>query len=92
MFSAYNQENEPQRLVRLQIVFAYARGLTAKYPIDLREAVVNLHDHKGDLRVIWRITPGTELKSALAAAWEDFGECNIEHVVDLKAPVEEESE
>lgn len=38
-----------------------------------------LHDHKGNLCVIWEKQPTLEEKYIISNAWEFFNEYNIEH-------------
>jgi hypothetical protein len=39
-----------------------------------------VHDHKGELTVVWR-AQGLHLRRHVEAAWRSYDECNIKHLM-----------
>jgi hypothetical protein len=69
---AYNEDTEPHRLRRLERVVGFVRALSLHYGNkDLFDKVVSLDDHKGDLKVCWRVAPTAGEMEFFDHAWED---------------------
>lgn len=90
LFTAYDAEGF--RIPRLKEAHIFAKGyasLVARGQ-NIDELVTQMHDHKGVLRMTWRVTPCRDLRQAFGMAWESVGEDSacVEHRVDLLAPVQ----
>lgn len=48
---------------------------------DFFECLSEICDHKGLLTLTWSIEPSEQSKKSFADAWEEMGECEIEHIV-----------
>jgi len=82
--TAYSQESESYRIDRLNRVVGYVSALADHYGnADLFNKVVSLHDHKGELTVVWKEQPVEGEKEFFAKAWTDMCELaeNITHKV-----------
>jgi hypothetical protein len=73
--TAYRQDEEPWRLVRLAKV-------KASLPAEVLSELLVLHDSKGCLSVNWRRLPRERHIQAVIAAWDAQGEWQSEHYVD----------
>lgn len=71
-------ELESGRLARVANALAYV--LRRAGPIDTTP-IMSLHDHKGELRVVYTSTPSDALKKLIEHAWEGEREYNVAHEV-----------
>jgi hypothetical protein len=79
---------ESWRLKRLSNALSYAAGCMSRRP-DIASSmflstVIRVHDHKGNLSILWRTkTAALAYGSLMAAAWEFVGELDeqVEHYV-----------
>jgi hypothetical protein len=82
-FTATFEDEETWRLKRLEKAHLLAQGFMANYPAcpSINELVVRLHDHKGQLYVIWRLRPTSLMRQAYSEAWGHVEECEnqVEH-------------
>lgn len=68
--SATNSNTEPDRLERLNRVYGYAVGLAdAAGDEGFLGKLSQLHDHKGNLIVVWFEAPSPEQKDYWVKAW-----------------------
>lgn len=74
--SANREEREPGRLKRLLNVVNFLKKNYGK--LDIKE----LHDHKGDLTVVWLKDPSEIEKNIVGSAWEEENELrdNVKHI------------
>lgn len=73
---------ETHRLDRMLKIFHKALEFATEDNLDirLREGLVKLHDHKGQLTVTWRHPNFYDyLHGYVRQAWEEFGETEIRH-------------
>jgi len=83
--TATRSDTEPDRLERLNRVYGYAIGL-ADAAGD-RECIVKLdrlHDHKGNLIVVWNAEPSEQQRNFFVRAWQSQvgdGTTNVEHEI-----------
>ena len=76
-FSAYRQESESYRLVRLKRVASKLNHKTKKL-------IYGLDDRKGNLTVSWSTSPTSKQRKEVEELWERTeNECasNVEHVI-----------
>ncbi|WP_374518204.1 hypothetical protein [Undibacterium squillarum] len=94
--SATNSETEPDRLERLSRVYGYAAALSdMDGNSDFCAKVAKLHDHKGNLVVIWYEQPTARELTYFLRAWQSrMGDesSNIEHALMLRELPEAEGE
>ena len=70
--TANRSDEEPGRLIRLERILGYVHGLACHYGnSDLLDKVVSVHDHKGDLTVVWREKPADGEMEFFNKAWRD---------------------
>ncbi|HWL70405.1 MAG TPA: hypothetical protein VNS22_18780 [Geminicoccus sp.] len=76
--SAYREDSEPHRLVRLhRLSGLLALALPAAMP-----KIKDLHDHKGELTVTWVRLPTDQEQSVIDHIWSQyFNEIDVEHVL-----------
>lgn len=73
--SAYNQETERVRLVRLRTVVDLLRDENA----SCIPMLLALHDHKGTLEVTWGPFAKRSHQKEVDIAWGQVGECSTQH-------------
>jgi len=88
--TATRSDTEPDRIERINRVYGYALGL-ADYFGNTRfiEKIVQLHDHKGSLIVVWTEEPTDAEKDYFVRAWQSkIGDESprVEHEVEKAAP------
>ena len=92
--SATNSETEPDRLERLNRTYGYVVGMAdVEGNIDTITKIAKLHDHKGTLMVIWRVTPTEKEKIYFLKAWKSrIGDesTRVEHALMLQEAPEQE--
>ena len=80
--TAYNEETEGHRIIRLAQVIGYLYAKNRYLP----QRLSNLHDHKGNLSVSWNMTPTpTEIRLVHEAWASEIGDGNsdsIDHFVN----------
>lgn len=85
--TATNGDEEPDRIERLNRIYGYAIGLAdAAGNRNCITKLEQLHDHKGNLIVVWQTQPSDDEKNFFATAWLSQvgdGTANVEH--QLKA-------
>jgi hypothetical protein len=83
--TAHRSESEPHRIHRLQRVVGYVCALGEdQRNYGVLSKVKELHDHKGDLLVTWKVPPSEEEKGYFLKAWESTigdGGGPIEHIL-----------
>ena len=83
--TATSSNSEPDRLERLNRVYGYAVGLADN--AGNKECIVKLaqiHDHKGNLIVVWHTAPTDAEKAFFVKAWSSLigdGTANGEHEI-----------
>jgi hypothetical protein len=87
--TATKGDTEPDRLERLNRVYGYAIGLAdgAKDTQCILK-LSRLHDHKGNLIVVWNEQPTEKQKNFFAKAWMSQvgdGTAHVEHEVQVAA-------
>jgi hypothetical protein len=83
--TATRSDTEPDRLERLNRVYGYAIGLAeSSGDTECITKLARLHDHKGNLIVVWSDAPTERQKSFFAQAWQSKvgdGTTHVEHEV-----------
>lgn len=94
--SATNSETEPDRLERLSRVYGYALALSdIDNNLGFSAKVAKLHDHKGNLVVIWYEQPSSKELTYFLHAWQSrVGDesSNVEHALMLTSAPEPAAE
>ena len=87
--SATNSNTEPDRLERLNRVYGYAVGLADMVgDSTFLGKLSHLHDHKGNLIVVWFEEPTAEQRNYWVRAWSSkIGDesSQVEHRVEAPA-------
>jgi hypothetical protein len=83
--SATNYDTEPDRIERLNRVYGYAIGLADQDGNgQCITKLAQLHDHKGNLIVVWHDEPTDVEKAYFIKAWMSQvgdGTTNVEHEI-----------
>lgn len=87
--TATKSDTEPDRIERMNRVYGYAVGL-ADYcgNIGFIEKISQLHDHKGNLIVVWATEPTEAEKNYFLRAWQSkIGDesMHVEHEVERQS-------
>jgi hypothetical protein len=89
--TATKSDTEPDRIERLNRVYGYAIGLADSAGDNACiTKLARLHDHKGNLIVVWLETPTEAQKSFFAKAWLSQigdGTTQVEHEIQPVIPV-----
>jgi len=85
ILTAYREDTEPHRLIRLERVVGYVSALADYYGNeDVCSRIESLNDHKGVLTVTWHVQPTEVEKEVLSKAWKSRigdGVDNVEHTL-----------
>lgn len=83
--TATRSDTEPDRLERLNRVYGYAIGLAdGSGDTTCITKLDRLHDHKGNLIVVWNEEPSEAQKNYFVRAWQSKvgdGTTHVEHEV-----------
>jgi hypothetical protein len=83
--TATRSNSEPDRIERLNRVYGYAIGLADHAGnTECITKLAQVHDHKGNLIVVWTETPTEAEKEYFVKAWKSLigdGTTNVEHEV-----------
>ena len=84
--TATRGDTEPDRIERINRVYGYAVGLADYFKNEkFIEKIIQLHDHKGNLIVVWASEPTADEKSYFVMAWQSkVGDesTHVEHQVE----------
>lgn len=76
-----NYENVEHRDVRLRKCLRIAIAIMGISPRQADRLLLSLHDHKGDLHVLWFDPPTEAQRAAFQEAWSLCGEYTVHHGV-----------
>ena len=81
VLTANQSDEQPYRMVRLNQVLGYVRGVAREQGItwEIEHNLLGLNDSRGTLRVMWFFQPSHQAKDMVNTAWADQGEFLIEH-------------
>jgi hypothetical protein len=84
--TATRSDSEPDRIERINRVYGYAVGLADYFGnTGFIEKISQLHDHKGNLIVVWWAEPTEAEKSYFLKAWQSkVGDesSHVEHEIE----------
>lgn len=82
--TANRSEDEPWRLKRLRHVLGYIYAFCNLFDKDYFEYIKSLHDHKGQLTVVFKKEPPIELPGIIVNAWNSpFGDNSTNVVFEV---------
>ena len=88
--TATKSDSEPDRLERLNRVYGYAIGLAdSAGDTTCITKLSRLHDHKGNLIVLWNAKPSNAQKGYFTKAWQSQigdGTTHVEHEIQAVVP------
>jgi hypothetical protein len=88
--TATKSDTEPDRIERINRVYGYAVGLADYFGnTGFIEKISQIHDHKGNLIIVWGAKPTNEEKSYFLRAWKSkVGDetSHVEHQIEKSQP------
>jgi hypothetical protein len=83
--TATSSNSEPDRIERLNRVYGYAIGLADNAGnAECITKLSQIHDHKGNLIIVWSAAPTAMEKEFFVKAWQSLigdGTTNVEHEI-----------